>query len=212
MTRPLRRVLAGLAVPAGLAAGLAAGAPPALAHDGPGVLVVENDMPMGANGHHYTIRLTWENDGHPAAPDTTLTVTPVAPDGAVQTPVPMTSVDQDGRFEAMVDLVQPGTWTVRFTSISPEANVEVPVEVAAPAEATTESAPATTEPTTETTVASSDDGAQPVETEQSASREDDDGGGSGGALALILAAVALVVVAATVVFVRARMRSVDSPS
>lgn len=161
-------------------------AAPVDAHEGPGILTVETDEPTDT-GHHYVVRLVWENDGHPAARDTTLTATAFAPDGAPQTPLPMTAVDDDGRFEATVALPDPGQWRVNFTSVTPVANVDVPAEVAPPSSTTT----------------GADD---PTDTEAaSSSTEDDD---SSSAPLVILAVVLLValIAAAAVVLVRRRSR------
>lgn len=118
---------------------------PALAHEGAGTLVVESRDPTSDQGVQFVVRLTWNNDGHPAAANaTTLTATPVDADGTALTPVTLTPVDDDGRFGATVEFPEAGTWTVRFTAISPAATLEVQQQVEAPA--TTTTAPTTTEP------------------------------------------------------------------
>jgi hypothetical protein len=193
MTRPLRRLAAALTVALagaitllGLMAGPGAG--PAGAHEGPGILVMESDTPTGTS-HRYVIRLTWENDGHPAARATTVNLTPTAPDGAAQTPVPMTPVDDDGRFEATVDLAQPGGWKVRFTALNPSANVEVDVDVAPP---TTTTAPTTT---TEPPVITEPESG--VDTEEASATQDDPGSDStSGGGPIVIGVLIVVAVAA----------------
>jgi hypothetical protein len=205
MTRSPRRPAAVAALALVLAAlvagfGLLAGAAPAGAHEGPGILVVESDTPTGTS-HHFVIRLTWENDGHPAARTTTITLTPTGPDGTAGTPIPMTAVDDDGRFEATADLAQPGSWKVRFTALNPSANVEQAVEVAPPATTATTEAPATT-----TTEADEPDEEAP-DTEATASTSDDDGGGSGALLAVAAVVVALLVLGGTALVVARSRRA-----
>ncbi|HEY8543928.1 MAG TPA: hypothetical protein VIL36_02730 [Acidimicrobiales bacterium] len=202
MTRPHRRLAAALAlVLAGAAAVL--GAPvPAAAHDGPGILTMESDTPTGTS-HHFVIRLVWENDGHPAARDTTVTLTPTAPSGTAGTPVPMTPVDDDGRFEATVDLAEPGNWKVRFTSLRPESNVEVDVQVTPPA--TTTTAPATT--TTTVAPDTEPDDADEVDAEEASSTDDpgsDSDSGGGVLLVAVLVVVALAAAGALAVVYRSR--------
>lgn len=193
MTHPFRRLTAALAL--ALVGGVALlgwlAATPAGAHEGPGILVMESDTPTGTS-HRYVVRLTWENDGHPAARTTTINLTPTGPDGAAQTPVPMTAVDDDGRFEATVDMAQPGAWKVRFTALNPSANVEVDVAVAPP---TTTTAPTTTAPTEPpaTTEPEVDD----VDAEEASSTQDDPGSdSSSGGGPIVVGVLVIVAVAA----------------
>jgi hypothetical protein len=187
MTRPTGRLVAAVSLALAGAAALAGpAAGPAGAHEGPGILVMESDTPTGTS-HRYVIRLTWENDGHPAARTTTLTLTPLAPGGAAQTPVPMTPVDDDGRFEATVDLAQPGSWKVRFTALNPSANVEVDVPVAPP---TTTSS---TSSTSTTTGPGDDEG---IDDAEEAADTDDPGSDSGSGGGPIVVGVLAVVAAA----------------
>lgn len=198
MTRPLRRLAAALTVALagaitllGLMAGL--GASPAGAHEGPGILVMESDTPTGTS-HRYVIRLTWENDGHPAARTTTVNLTPTAPDGAARTPVPMTAVDDDGRFEATVDLAQPGAWKVRFTALNPSANVVIDVDVAPP---TTTTAPTTTTTTEPPTTTEPEADADDLDTEEASATQDDPGSDStSGGGPIVIGVLVVVAVAA----------------
>ena len=187
MTRPARRLLVALAT---ALVALTALAGPAGAHEGPGILEMESDTPTGTS-HRYVIRLTWENDGHPAARTTTITLTPIAPGGAAQTPVPMTAVDDDGRFEASVDLAQPGAWKVRFTALNPSANVEVDVTVAPPTTTTTAPATTTTEAPAETTGPD-----ESVDAQETSATDDPGSDNTSGGGPLIIGVLAVVAVAA----------------
>ncbi|HMG41898.1 MAG TPA: hypothetical protein VK611_11245 [Acidimicrobiales bacterium] len=199
MTNPVRLLVAVLAT---LGVAVAA-APPASAHEGPGILTFETDTPSGTS-HRMVVRLVWENDGHPAARETTITATPVGPDAVALTPVAMTPVDDDGRFEATVDLARPGAWTVRVTAINPSGTIEVPVDVAAPA--TTTTAPATT--TTEQP-ATTDPAEEPVDVQETAAQAGDDGGLGAGVIVAGVVAL-LAVVAAGVFVVRSRRHPTDA--
>lgn len=106
-------------------------APSAGAHDGEAVLTVEATHPAGLSVH-YIVRVTWADDGHPAA-DATVTATGVAPDGSQLTPVSLAPADDDGRYSGVVDYPEAGSWTVRITAIDPTGTVEQAQEVTAPA-------------------------------------------------------------------------------
>lgn len=124
-----------------LAAVVAVGSP-AAAHEGTGIIAVEKAEDR-ADGTDYTIRVTWENDRHPAA-DATVTATAVDPTGQAQTPVTMAAVDADGRYNGFVQLGGPGYWTVRFAVIAPTATSEVSRAVVAPSTTTSTTAATTT--------------------------------------------------------------------
>ena len=192
----LTAALAGIAVTLVATAGITT----ASAHEGEGVLVVESQGPASGTSVPYQVRLTWVNDGHPAAADTTITATAVAPDGTPQTPVPMVADDDDGRFSATLDLPAPGAWTVRFTSVTPAATLEVVETIVQPT--------TTTEPSTTTTTA---EAATPT-TEQ-ASQVDDGDDADGIGLAGLLAALllGLVVVGGVLGFVRSARRTKADP-
>lgn len=160
--RHLQRVLA---VTVGLLAVLGP-ATPANAHEGTGIVTVETAMET-PTGMEFTIRLTWENDGHPAA-DATVTATAIDPSGEPTTPSPMTPIDDDGRYRAVLALPTPGTWTVRFSTISPTATLEVPQLITA-----AEPAPTTTKPERDPAL---DD--HPIATTPDLSENPDDGGGN----------------------------------
>jgi hypothetical protein len=130
---PLRRAVALLATALGLALAAAAApwAAPAGAHEGDAVITIEAAHPAGTSVH-YIVRVTWENDGHPAV-DATVTATGVAADGTQLTPVTLTPADSDGRYAGIVAYPSAGAWTVRVTSVRPTGSVERAEQVTAPA-------------------------------------------------------------------------------
>ena len=173
--------------------GVALGAPPAAAHEGKGVLTVE-EATVSPSGVRYVVRLIWENDGD-AAIDSTITATPIDPAGSPQTPVALTPIDADGRYGASVELPSPGDWTVRFTAVTPTATIERVETVAQPETTTTTSAPSTTttdaaSTATSTTVAGDDQG-----------DGDDDGSA---APVLVIGAIVLAAAVGGFVFMRRR--------
>src|SRR5690606_15228637 len=206
MTRTIRRLLPLAALAAGLAAlGLGA-APPAAAHEGEAVIAVETVEPTDLSVR-YVVRVTWSNDGHPAT-DAVVTATAVAPDGTQTTPVTMTPIDADGRYEGTVEHPAPGAWTVRFTVVEPPGRLAHPVELAAPAPTTT-AAPTTEAPTTEAPAGDAGAGGaeEPAAAADEAAAEDaDDDGGSGMAVGLIAAAAVVAVVGAVAAVRLARRR------
>ena len=125
---------AAVAATIGVAVGLMAGplGSPAGAHDGKGIVTVEASHPAGAAAVHYIVRVTWEDDGHPAA-DATVTAAAVGGDGTTLTPVTLAPADDDGRYAGVVEYPEAGSWTVRFTSIDPTGTAERNEEIAAPA-------------------------------------------------------------------------------
>lgn len=136
---------------AGFALLLAGAAAPAGAHEGDAVIEIEQTHPSGTSVH-YIVRVTWENDGHPAA-DATVTATGVVASGEQLTPVTLDPVDDDGRYAGVVEYPGRGSYTVRITSIDPTGTVErsetvtasastQPPDVTAPSEVTTGTAEA----------------------------------------------------------------------
>jgi hypothetical protein len=149
MTIRLRLAAAALLAGLGLLVAGAA-ATPAGAHEGKAVITIEQVHPAGTSVH-YIVRVTWENDGHPAV-DATVTATGVVASGEQLTPVTLDQVDDDGRYAGAVEYPGPGTYTVRITSIDPTGTAEQsetvtaspstqPSDVSAPSEVTTGTAP-----------------------------------------------------------------------
>jgi hypothetical protein len=140
------------------AVALAGGAGRVAAHEGEGVITIESGEVTGLTAT-YQIRLTWQNDGHPALDATVTATARRAADGQAQTPVPMSPVDEDGRYRGAIELT-PGDWTVRFTSVTPQGTTEVPLSVVAPTTttvATTTTAPPSSSTTGSVTVSEEDD-------------------------------------------------------
>lgn len=121
------------------------GASAAVAHEGSAIITIEtaNDR---VDGTEYTIRAVWTNDGH-AAVDATVTATPVDPNGATGTPIPLDERDDDGRYGGFVPMPTPGRWTVRFTIVEPTGTAEAFRDVIAQTTTTVpEEEPPTTQP------------------------------------------------------------------
>jgi hypothetical protein len=135
----LRSFMIAAAVAGIAAAGLLLG-PAAGAHEGKGIITLEAAHPAGLSVH-FIVRVTWENDGHPAD-DAVVTATAVASDGSQLNPVTLAPIDDDGGYANPIDFDAPGSWTVRFTSIDPTGTAEVTQAVEAPAAAGDDSATA----------------------------------------------------------------------
>jgi hypothetical protein len=171
------------------------------------VLTVETAEPT-AGAVHYVVRLTWENDGHPAV-DATLTATPVTADGTSLTPVPLAALDADGRYEATVTFPEPGPWTVRLTSVTPTATMEVTAQVASaantPSTTVATTAPPTTAAPTTTAAAAGDDSRGDAAGDTGDTGDD---GSSAGAL-IAFGGLAVLVAVVAVSVVRARRAAVS---
>src|ERR687898_2157580 len=126
--------LAAVAATIGVAVGLMAGppGPPAAAPCRQRNLTGQATHRAGAAAVHYIVRVTWEDDGHPAA-EATVTAAAVGGNGTTLTPVTLASADDDGRYAGVVEYPEAGSWTVRFTSIDPTGTAERSEEIAAPA-------------------------------------------------------------------------------
>jgi len=126
----LRSFVIAVSVAALAAAGLLLG-PPAGAQQGEGIINLEAAHPAGTSVH-FIVRVTWENDGHPAT-DSVVTATARGSDGTELTPVTLAPIDDAGRYANAIDFGSPGTWMVRFTSSDPTATAEVTATVEAAA-------------------------------------------------------------------------------
>ena len=157
----------------------------AAAHEGQGQFAVETTEPTAA-GVRYVARLTWVNDNHPAI-DATVTATPVDPAGTAGTSVVFTAVDQDGRYQGEVPLPAPGTWTVRFTAVTPAASTEVTHDVTAPTTTPRPASPASAGPSDPPTT---------TESAAPASPAGDNDGGSAGTVVFVVVLAAIVAVGA----------------
>ncbi|MGH9024733.1 MAG: hypothetical protein ACRDWD_01245 [Acidimicrobiia bacterium] len=158
---------------------------PAAAHDDQGVLAGEYVAnPPDAPEGNYRVRLTFQNDGHPAE-GATVTMSAADGTGGVIAPTPMSAVDA-GEYEAAVSFPNPGAWTVTVVASSPAATFEQALTIAEP--------PAST--TTSTTKVDT----RPID----ASDSSGDGGGIGAGLWIGI--VATLIAAAVVAFVLWRRR------
>jgi hypothetical protein len=126
----LRSFVIAVSVAVLAAAGLLLG-PPAGAQQGEGIINLEAAHPAGTSVH-FIVRVTWENDGHPAT-DSVVTATARGRDGTELTPVTLAPIDDEGRYAGAIDFGSPGTWMVRFTSSDPTATAEVTATVEAAA-------------------------------------------------------------------------------
>lgn len=183
---------------------VAGGTGVATAHEGEGILTIESQEVSPEGAASYQVRLTWENDGH-AAIDSTVTATPISPDGTQGTPVVLQPVDQDGRYAGSLTFADSGAWTVRLTSVTPAATAEVVEEVAIVAPTTV------ADPTTSTSTAAESDEARVDDI--AAGELDDADDDSGSSTGLIVAVVAVVLISAAVVagFARSNRRLRDGP-
>jgi hypothetical protein len=126
---PMRAVLAlvvALAV-------LALGADPSVAHGGAGVIEIDVPEERGDMTIGLRIRLTYEDDEHPAAEDEVgeITVEGTGPDG--ETFGPESSFDATevpGVYAAELTFPAPGTWEVTVSSDEPAATATTTIEIA----------------------------------------------------------------------------------
>lgn len=104
----------------------------AAAHGGEVVLTVDSANPAGELAVEYTVRLTYEGDGHPVegAAVTAFAEGPVGQFEGRETlgPVTMSPVG-DGLYRATVEFPTEMQWSVRFTSMDPRATLSVVQDV-----------------------------------------------------------------------------------
>ncbi len=207
------RLLAGLTgLVAAVALALGLWASPAGAHDGDAVITVEGTHPAGMS-IHYIVRVTWANDGHPAA-DATVTATAEGADGTQLTPVTLAPADSDGRYQGVVDYPAPGAWTVRVTSIDPTGTIEQAQEVTPPP-TTTEATDDTSEVTTGSDdggFAPADDGTGNADDQASATSSASSSDGGGMPVYLVVAAAAVVLIGAVTAVNLIRRNRANPPS
>ena len=196
---------------------LTAGARPAAAHEGEGALalqVADPPAPTGPGSVRYQVLLTFLNDGHPA-PDATVTVVAEQSGASGRVgPLTMAPGAAEGTYEATVAFPSAGSWTVRFTAVTPAAAARVgpggPTGRTRPdhqRSAATSAAPghrASVPPATTATVA--------VPTSGSADPGDDEGGSSWLPVVVAAILVAAVVGIGATALVRSRRTRPDGPS
>jgi hypothetical protein len=182
----MKLVISSVACVAAVVAALATGAAPAMAHEGPGRLTIESAEPSG-DTVTYRVRLVYTGDDDPVDDATITAVVDGVPSA---TPQPFAPAGTAGIYEATVRLPGPGTWTIRFTSVTPPATAER-TETLVAAVTTTSSAPSPS-----TTVARA--GADPP------GGTDDDGSSK---LPLVVGAAAAAAVVAAAVYAALRRRA-----
>lgn len=182
----------GLAVPVAVPAAMA----PAAAHGG------KIDIELGTDGAGgVSAALAWAGDGHPVEESAVVVVRAVSDDGEEIGPVTLVSASEGvGWYRSEPELLGEGHWTVKAQVKEPKkAEVEVEVDVVAPAAPPSESA--APESDSDSEPAGSD--AAGVNPEADAAGAADDGSPASGGLpawtgwalvALVVAGVAAVVV------------------
>ena len=167
--------------------------PAAGAHDGKAVITVEAATPAAAQSVSYTIRVVWDNDGHPAK-DATVTAVGVGLDGDTTNPINLQPADTDGRYAGTVSFPTAGAWTVRFTVVTPPGMLEVPqiieATTATPSPSATAETPTTATPTSVSARSATSPTADPASTHAD---EDWSSGWLIGVAALLVLAFAVVV-------------------
>jgi len=112
---------------------------PAGAHDDDGVMEVST-APAGRTVE-YEVLVTYVGDGHPAQ-GATATAVAEQPGREPVGPVVLEATGEPGRYRARITFPADGTWTVRFSSLSPTAYLErTETIIAAPAAATSAAVP-----------------------------------------------------------------------
>lgn len=149
----------------------------ASAHDDKGTIEVISAEPQGLS-IRYEVSITYDNDGHGAA-DATATVVAEA-DGLTVGPDLLEATAIEGVYAATVTFPKSGSWTVRFSSLTPTATLELDETIdIAP---TTTVVPSTTPPPRTTAVAP---------TVVGLSVEDDEGGTGTVVFLVVIAVVAI---------------------
>jgi hypothetical protein len=111
-----------------VAGGTAAGA-----HGGPGDAEVGEPESAGDLEIRFPVRITYQNDGHPAEEVEGLAVSGTGPGGATaEAAGPFPDGDAPGVYVITIALPESGTWDLTVTATEPEVEQAVTVEVAAP--------------------------------------------------------------------------------
>ena len=180
----------------GLMLGVAWMALPAAAHGGSAGIEVVSATEVTQSSWGYVIAVTYDGDGH-GVDDAQVTAVAEGPGGSVS-PVTMTRTDEEGTYEGQLVFPAPGNWTVRFTSVEPEATLEVPQVVESPSTNTTTTsgggavAPPSTAESADAPTATVD--ATPITTTAPDVAVGDDSKRGNGPLLLAVAVVVVVVI------------------
>ena len=189
---------------------------PAAAHDDAGVIEV-SAAPAGRTVE-YGVLVTYVGDGHPAQDATATAVAEQAGRDPVG-PVVLEATAEPGRYRARITFPADGTWTVRFSSLSPTAYLERTETItaapgAAPA-ATTSAALAgnstTTPPRAESSVATTRSAESPDALNGAASPAGDAARGTGGSGSTVFFVLLAVIAAgATWLIVSSKRRRTNA--
>ena len=185
---------------------------PAAAHDDAGVIEV-SAAPAGRTVE-YGVLVTYVGDGHPAQDATATAVAEQAGRDPVG-PLVLEATAEPGRYRARVTFPADGTWTVRFSSLSPTAYLERTETITAAPAATTSAALAgnstTTPPRAESSVATTRSAESPDALDGAASPAGDAARGTGGSGSTVFFVLLAVIAAgATWLIVSSKRRRTNA--
>ncbi len=176
MTNRLRRVFVLVAVACAMATTVAS---PAAGHSDDGTITAAGGDRVTGPSVRVEAAITFNSDGH-AAPSATATVVAERSGAATVGPVPLKRDAATGAYTTTIELPQPGTWTLRYTSLSPIAVLERVITVDEAAVPTTAppltSSTVTTVPPTSSGVSPSSSAAPNVAAPPRGADRADDGG------------------------------------
>ena len=194
---PVRRLAAALAT--GLRLVLAAPLAARAQVTDDGHVTIEAAHPAGGTAVHYIVRVTDKKDD--PGNEALVTATPLLADGEEFTPVRFSPADTDGRYEGIVEFPNAGQYTLRITTVGPNARIErqVTVSVSASTTPTTAKASGAATSVPDTSFAPANDG-----TGASGAKKD---GGGGVPVFAILALAILIIAGVTAAIVVLRRTS-----
>lgn len=114
----------------------------AAAHEGAGTISVDAAQRTGPLQVRYRVTLRYLADSHPKDDGAVTVTSTLGGSRTVPTRLRATDATEDGGYEGTVDFPSPGTWTVRFASVSPPVTMSIEQELLAQ-EVTTTTAPPT---------------------------------------------------------------------
>ena len=209
MTRGLRRIMVLVSVVCGASLALA---PPVAAHSDDGTITAAGGDRVTGTSVRVEATITFNSDGH-AAPSATATVVAERPGSTPVGPVPLKRDAATGVYAATIQLTSPGTWTLRYTSLSPTAVLERNITVDAVILTTPAPASTTSVPSTASTTVLTSEGTAPalsvapsiVASQPGAVRNDR--GGRGATTALFVGITAVIALTGGLIARRARRRA-----
>ena len=125
--RPAAAAVRGLLAAIAVAVLVPVLAPPAAAHGGAATFEVLEAEEVTPGMVGLQVAVSFEADGHDAT-GAIVDVVPTSPDGEPSPAVRLTR-DETGAYAAVLDLREPGAWTLDVTSAFPPGSTEVAVEV-----------------------------------------------------------------------------------